>query len=83
LARSAGSEKNHRKDVARRRRNISGLRTLRTAVRKVAETPADQVPEALDKAYSLLDRAGRKGLIHPRRADRIKSRITLRAKTQD
>jgi small subunit ribosomal protein S20 len=79
LARSASSEKNLRKDAKRHLHNKSELRTLRTAMRRVREaaTPEEGI-EAMKKAQSLLDRAGRKRLVHPNKADRLKSRLGAR-----
>lgn len=49
---------------------------MRSAVRKVrgAQSP-DQAKAALPQAERLLDRAARKGLIHPNAAARQKSRL--------
>lgn len=79
MARSASSAKNLRKDAKRHLQNKSALRTLRTAMRRVREsaTPEEGV-EAMKKAQSLLDRAGRKRLVHPNKADRLKSRLGAR-----
>lgn len=63
----------------RRLRNQSVRSATRTYVRK-AETQikaasADDAPEAVREAVSALDRAARKGVIHPNAAARKKSRL--------
>lgn len=52
------------------------MRALRTAIRNVreAEKPEDKI-EAVNKANSLIDKAGRTRLIHPNKAARLKSAI--------
>jgi small subunit ribosomal protein S20 len=75
LARSKQSLKRHRNDEVKNERNHRKLRRLRTALKKVqsSETPEEKA-EAVKLAQSLLDRAGRTRLIHPNKADRLKSR---------
>lgn len=48
---------------------------LRTAVKKVRSATGAQAKVAYDEAVRLLDRAGRKRLIHPNAAARSKSRL--------
>jgi small subunit ribosomal protein S20 len=48
---------------------------LRTAIKKVRTAVGAQVQAAYDEAVQLLDRAGRKRLIHPNAAARNKSRL--------
>ena len=48
---------------------------LRTAVKKVRSATGAQAKAAYDEAVRLLDRAGRKSLIHPNAAARSKSRL--------
>jgi len=48
---------------------------LRSAIKKVRSAAGDQAQAAYDKAVQLLDRAGRKRLIHPNAAARNKSRL--------
>jgi small subunit ribosomal protein S20 len=69
----ASGEKNMRKSRAANIRNRAQRSTLRTALKKAKTAGAS----AADKktAVQLLDRAARKGLIHPNNAARHKSRI--------
>jgi small subunit ribosomal protein S20 len=80
LARSTQSEKVHRSDEVKRTRNRSRVRALRTAVGKVttAATPEEKL-EAAREAQSLADKAGRRRVIHPNKASRIKSRLAKTA----
>jgi small subunit ribosomal protein S20 len=48
---------------------------LRTAIKKVRSATGAQAQAAYDEAVQLLDRAGRKRLIHPNAAARNKSRL--------
>jgi small subunit ribosomal protein S20 len=63
-----------------RLRNQAYKSAIRTAVKKVLEvTPkakAADVRPHLDKAYSLIDRAVLKGILHKNTAARYKSRLT-------
>jgi small subunit ribosomal protein S20 len=70
------SKKRMRQTKVRTARNKSQRSQLRTAVKNVraAGTKAD-ASKALAEAASLLDRAGRKHLVHPRTAARQKSRL--------
>ena len=64
------------KRTARNRHYISGSRTHVKRVRKlIAEGKLDQAEEAAREAYSILDKAARKHVLHPRNAARRKSRL--------
>jgi small subunit ribosomal protein S20 len=67
------AKKNLRKSRAAAIRNRAQRSALRTALKKAAAAGA---PDAIRRqAISLLDRASRKGLIHPNAAARRKSRL--------
>ncbi|HUR94722.1 MAG TPA: 30S ribosomal protein S20 [Gemmatimonadales bacterium] len=53
---------------------------LRTAIKKVRSATGTDAQTAYDEAVHLLDRAGRKRLIHPNAAARQKSRLAKVAK---
>jgi small subunit ribosomal protein S20 len=65
-----------RQTKVRTARNKAQRSKLRTAVKnvRIAGTKAEAT-KALSEAASLLDRAGRKNLVHPRTAARQKSRL--------
>ena len=57
-------------------RNRTARARIRTAVKKVREAgDPDTARALLSEAVSLLDRAGRRRLIHPNRVARIKSQL--------
>lgn len=61
--------------LRRQVRNRAARSTLRTAIKAIQGTPADQADEAARRMYSLVDRAARHGLIHKNKAARLKSRF--------
>jgi small subunit ribosomal protein S20 len=70
----ASAKKNMRKSRAATVRNRAQRSALRTALKKASA--ADASPEARAAATTLLDRAARKGLIHPNNAARHKSKLS-------
>lgn len=66
-----------RKSRARAVRNRAQRSALRTAVKKAHATTASA--EDQTKAVTLLDRAARKGLVHPNNVARQKSRLARKA----
>ncbi|MBD3370799.1 30S ribosomal protein S20 [Candidatus Fermentibacteria bacterium] len=61
----------------KRQKNRSELTRLRTAIKAVEEAKDDEERQkAYRHAQSLLDKAGRKRLIHPRKARRLKKRLS-------
>lgn len=76
MARSKQSLKRRRTDIARAKRNRSRMRALRSAIKdaRQIEDP-DEKKSSLKEAQSLIDRAARKRLIHPNKADRLKSSL--------
>jgi len=62
-------------------RNRTQRSALRTALKRVrAAASADQGAQAYKVAVRLLDRAARKGIIHPNNAARHKSRLAAAVK---
>ncbi|HJS46703.1 MAG TPA: 30S ribosomal protein S20 [Gemmatimonadales bacterium] len=76
MPRIKSAKKRQRQAKARTARNREQRSALRTAVRKVrrAATRAE-AEQALAQATQLLDRAGRKRLVHPNLASRTKHRL--------
>lgn len=59
--------------------NRTARSRIRTAIKKVRQAgDADGAKAGLGEAVSLLDRAGRKNLIHPNRVARLKRQLQLR-----
>lgn len=64
------------KRTARNRHYISGSRTQIKRVRKlIAEGKLNEAEEAAKVAYSTLDKAARKHVLHPKNAARRKGRL--------
>lgn len=76
MARSKQSLKRLRTDAIKNDRNHRKLKRIRTAIKKVktADTPEAR-QEAVQIAQSLIDKAGRTRLMHPNKANRLKSRV--------
>jgi len=64
-------------------RNRTQRSQLRTAIKKVRSAVGAQAEAAYDEAVRLIDRAGRKRLIHPNAAGRTKSRLNKLVKGGD
>lgn len=79
MARKQSAIKRWHQSLSRRARHRATRSQSRTAVRAVREAAAggdgDAFGEALSRAYSVLDRAARKGAIPTARADRTKRRL--------
>ena len=80
MPRIKSAKKRMRQTKVRTARNKAQRSELCTAVKKVraAGTKAEAT-KALSEAASLLDRAGRKNLVHPKTAARQKSRLAKAA----
>lgn len=81
MAHTISGQHNIRKNETRRLHNKAIKSALRTQVRKVLGQITKKDKAAAEKglqvAYELLDRAARKGVIHPNSAARHKSRLAL------
>ena len=82
MPRIKSAKKRMRQSVEARERNRAQRSQLRTAVKKVRMSAKEQVASALAAAETTLDRAGRKRLIHPNAAARLKSRLAKAARTK-
>lgn len=81
MPRSASAKKHQRQTKTRTAANRAQRSQLRTAVKaaRTAATP-EQRQAAVKAAERMLDRAGRKGIIHPNTAARTKKRLAKSAK---
>ena len=71
-------EKRLRQDVKRRARNNYVTNTIKTLSKKMRSSMSIEEKDILvNKIYSQLDKAAKKGVIHARTASRRKSRIAL------
>jgi small subunit ribosomal protein S20 len=77
------AKKRVRQARTRTLRNTSVKSSVKTAVRKCHEAMDELGPEAcakeLNHAYSTIDRAAKKGVIHPNKAARLKSSLATKA----
>lgn len=72
------AEKRVRTNEKRRQRNVDVKSGVRTALKRVRGAHSRQDAEAaLKSAFSLLDRAAKKGVLKAGTADRQKSRLSL------
>ncbi len=71
----SSAKKRMRQARRRNEQNRIARSTLRTAIKKVRSAPAESAEAAYLQAERLLDRAGRKRLIHPKAAARSKRRL--------
>ena len=82
MPRRKTSLKRKRQDKKRHLRNLRIKQQLKKTIKKFqALLTAKNSAEAktlLDKVFSQLDKAAKKNIIHPRTADRKKSRLTKR-----
>ena len=75
----------HKSPIKRLRQNAKRLSrnnyvksTLKTLSKKMhSDISIEEKTQLLEKVYSQLDKAAKKGIIHPRTASRRKSRIAL------
>ena len=83
MPRIKSAKKRMRQTATRTERNRAQRSQLRTVVKKARKPGTEaEAAEALRSAESLLDRAGRKRLIHPNTAARQKSRLAKAVKAK-
>lgn len=75
MPRIQSAKKRMRQARARAVNNRTQRSQLRTALKKVRAASGDAAAAAYAEAVKLLDRAGRKRLVHPNAAARHKSRL--------
>jgi small subunit ribosomal protein S20 len=76
VPRIQSAKKRLRQTIAATERNRAQRSQLRNALKKVrAATTEAEAKQAYARAAQLLDRAGRKNLIHRNTASRVKSRL--------
>ena len=75
MPRIESAKKRMRQARSRAAQNRTQRSRLRSALKKVRTATGDAIETAYAEAVKLLDRAGRKHLIHPNAAARQKSRL--------
>jgi small subunit ribosomal protein S20 len=77
------NEKRLKQDAKRRARNNFVVATIKTLQKKMrSNITVEEKEKMVQTIYSKLDKAAKKGVIHPRTASRRKSRIALYFNTQ-
>jgi small subunit ribosomal protein S20 len=75
-ARSRTALRRQRKDARRRLRNLAWKARYKTALRALRkETDLTKLPERLREVHSLLDKIGRRRILHPNKSARLKSKL--------
>ena len=83
MANTVQSKKRVRQTIIRTLNNTGQRSAIRTAVKKLLKLIATDVTAAkteFNNTSKLLDKAGRSYVIHPKKADRLKSRLNKRLK---
>ena len=75
MPRIKSAKKRMRQTKTRTARNKASRSELRTAIKKVRSGGPAATAEAMKHAESMLDRAGRKNIVHRNTAARTKSRL--------
>jgi small subunit ribosomal protein S20 len=75
----ASSKKALRKDLRRRQVNLRIKNKLKAATDSLAKTASNV---NLNQAYQIIDRAAKKNVMHPNKANRLKSRMAKSLKPQ-
>ncbi len=79
MANIRSAKKRIRTSEKARLRNKAVRTGVKTAIKKLADAPAETRPAALSAAVSTIDKAVSKGVLHPNTAARRKSRLTRAA----
>ncbi len=75
-ARSRTALRRQRKDARRRLRNLAWKVRYKTALRALRkETDLTKLPERLREVHSLLDKIGRRRILHSNKSARLKSKL--------
>ncbi len=69
------AKKKLRKDVKRTKRNDAYKKTVRKAMKDIVKSGSKAGKGTLEKAYSIIDKAAKKKVIHKNTAARLKSRV--------
>jgi small subunit ribosomal protein S20 len=81
---TTSAKKRHRQSLENRAKNRAVKSTLKTAVRKLHEASATggtAAKDMLPSVFKALDQAAAKGVIHPNKAARSKSRLNAKLKS--
>lgn len=73
------AKKKLRKDKKRTKANLAYKKAYKEAVKKLKKT---KTKEMLTEAYSKIDKAAKRGVIHKNKAARLKSKVSRLLKTK-
>lgn len=68
--------KKAKQDLTKKARNDSHRGMIESVVRKATKGLAEKKGEFLNKAYSIIDKASKKNVIHKNKASRLKRRVS-------
>jgi len=78
------AKKNLRKSIRRRKKNLDRKNTVQQSIREYKKLLADGKTEKacaeLPRIYKLLDKAAKTNLFKPNKSNRLKSRLTKKAR---
>ena len=71
------AKKRVRQNLKRRTHNLTQMRALKKSLKDAKKTLTSKTPDGklISKAIAMLDKAAKNRIIHPNKADRLKSRI--------
>lgn len=72
MPKTKSAKKKLRQDKKRTQRNLAYKKAYKIAIKKAKKT---QKEELIKEAYSKIDKAAKKGVIHKNKAARLKSRL--------
>lgn len=71
------AKKKLRKDIKREAANVSYKKTVKKTVKNMSKIKGEKTAaKELSRAFSIIDKAAKKKLIHPNKAARLKSQIS-------
>lgn len=83
MANIQSAKKKVRKDIGRTKRNNVYRSSIDRTMRTIAKTKDTSLLVGLvKKAYSLIDRASKRKVLHRNKASRLKSRVTRLSRTK-
>ena len=70
------AKKKLRKDIKRTKENEVYKKKVQKTIKDIVKSGSKATKRTLDKAYSIIDKAAKKKVIHKNRAARLKARVS-------
>jgi small subunit ribosomal protein S20 len=70
------AKKKLRQDKKREERNEFSEHTIKKTMKMIAKVTGKKSDDEVKKAFSIIDKAAKKNIIHKNKASRLKSRVT-------